>query len=77
MPSNWLQASSFGSLLLLERSLGNKRTSARGVRRRGGETQLSLPLPSLTLADRKPEYSLEQNMERLEGGERGAEPFYY
>lgn len=48
--SDWLQASSFGLLLLLllERSLGNKGIDARGVSRgRRGEAQLSLPLASL------------------------------
>lgn len=57
--SNWFQVLSFGLLLLLlslslERSLGNNRANARGVREGGrgragggGEAQLSLPLPSL------------------------------
>lgn len=46
--SDRLQASSFGLLLLLERSLGNKGIDARGVSKgRRGEAQLSLPLASL------------------------------
>lgn len=76
--SNWFQVLSFGLLLLLlslslERSLGNNRANARGVReggrgRAGGGGRPSCPYrcPPCKLAGSKPEYSHKQHRDRLD-----------